>query len=433
MRILDIIRKKRDGLELSYEEINFFVEEYTRNNIVDYQAAALLMAIYINGLTSRETVDLTRSMAGSGDYLSLDSIAGRKIDKHSTGGVGDTTTLIVGPIVAACGVPFAKMSGRGLGHTGGTIDKLESIPGIRLNLSEEEFQANINDINIAISSQTGNLAPADGKIYALRDVTETVDNISLIASSIMSKKLSLGTDAIVLDVKVGSGAFMKDMEEARELARIMVDIGRASSKETVALISDMDQPLGRAIGNNLEVIEAVEILKGRGPEDLRKLSIELSVEILKLAGYSEKESRSRVTEALDTGRALDSLLAMVERQSGDTSYILDTDLFPKASSIIDINSKKSGYIARIDSNLIGRAALILGAGREDLESKIDLSAGIVLNKKIGDYVEVGQALMEIHTNKNLEIIEASNLINDAITIVDKKPEKKGEIILDRII
>lgn len=433
MRILDIIRKKRDGLELSYEEINFFIEEYTRNNIVDYQAAALLMAIYINGLTIRETVDLTRSMAGSGDYLALDSIEKKKIDKHSTGGVGDTTTLIVGPIVAACGVPFAKMSGRGLGHTGGTIDKLESIPGIRLDLSEEEFQENINDINIAISSQTGNLAPADGKIYALRDVTETVDNISLIASSIMSKKLSLGTDGIVLDVKVGSGAFMKNMEDARDLARLMVDIGNASSKETVALISDMDQPLGRAIGNNLEVIEAIDVLRGKGPKDLRDLSIELSVEILKLAGYNEEKSRLKVLEALDTGKALDSFINMVEKQSGDTSYILNTELFPKAASIIDINSKRSGYISKIDSNLLGRAALILGAGREDLESKVDLTAGIVLNKKVGDYVEAGQSLMEIHTNKSLEIIEATNLINDAILIVEKDPEKNGGIILDRII
>lgn len=400
MRMYDIIKKKRDGHALTTEEINYFVENYTKDNIPDYQASALLMAIYFNKMDKRETLDLTRAMVKSGDTFDLSNINGIKVDKHSTGGVGDSVTLILGPMVAACGVPFVKMSGRGLGHTGGTLDKLEAIKGFRVALSNEEFVNNTNDINISICSQTGNITPADKKLYALRDVTATVENLSLIAGSIMSKKLAIESDAIILDVKVGSGAFMKNLDDAIDLANEMVSIGNSYGRKTIALVTNMDEPLGKAVGNALEVKEAIETLKGNGPDDLFELCLVLGSKLLVLAQKSkdEIEARAMLIDAVNTGKAFEKLVEMVRHQGGDISYVENPDLLPKAKYIVEVKSKDSGYVKSINAEDVGKAALALGAGRETITSILDLSVGVVLNKKVDDIVEIGEVLAYIHTN-----------------------------------
>lgn len=426
MRIYDIIKKKRDNNSLTTEEINYFIENYTNGNIPDYQISALLMAIYLNKMDKRETLDLTRAMINSGDTFNLSDINGVKVDKHSTGGVGDTTTLILGPMVAACGVPFVKMSGRGLGHTGGTLDKLESIKGFRVALSNKEFVDNTNDINISICSQTGNITPADRKLYALRDVTATVENLSLIAGSIMSKKLAIESDAIILDVKVGSGAFMKNLDDAIALANEMVDIGIGYGRKTIALVTNMDEPLGNAIGNALEIKEAIDTLKGEGPDDLFELCLVLGSKLLVLAKKTdnEKEARDMLIDAVDSGRAYNKLIEMVEHQDGDISYIENPDLLPKAKYILEVKSNKSGYVKAIDAEEIGKSALILGAGRETMNSVLDLSVGIVLNKKVDSRVEVGETLAFIHANDIDKAKQVEKILLEVIVVGDKNDNHK---------
>ncbi|MFC5541105.1 MAG: pyrimidine-nucleoside phosphorylase [Bacilli bacterium] len=433
MRMVDIIEKKRDGKELSTEEIQFFVKGYTEGTIPDYQAASLLMAIYFQDMTERERTDLTMAMVESGDTIDLSPIQGIKCDKHSTGGVGDKVTICLSPMVAACGVPVAKMSGRGLGHTGGTIDKLESIPGFKVELTSEQFIKQVNDIKMAVVSQSGNLTPADKKIYALRDVTGTVPSIPLIASSIMSKKIASGADAIVLDVKVGEGAFMKTVEEAEELAHAMVKIGNRVGRKTIAILSDMSQPLGYAVGNALEVKEAIDVLKGHGPEDVKELCLTLGSQMVLLSGKAQsiEEARKKLEEVLNNGKALETFKAFVASQGGDPSITEHPDLLPQAKYKVDVPAKEAGYIKKIIANEIGVAAMLLGAGRETKDSEIDLSVGIVLNKKVGDHVEKGESLATIHSNRediedikkkiysniNItnEIIETPSLIKGIIT------------------
>ncbi|MGM9977400.1 MAG: pyrimidine-nucleoside phosphorylase [Clostridium sp.] len=420
MRMYDIIMNKRNGKELSKEEIDYFVNGFTKGEIPDYQASALLMAIYFNKMNKRETSDLTLAMANSGDLLSLDKIEGIKVDKHSTGGVGDKTTILLAPLVASCGIPVAKMSGRGLGHTGGTIDKLESFKGFSVNLPEEKFIENVNKHKIALVAQTGHLAPADKKIYALRDVTATVDNMSLIASSIMSKKIASGADAIVLDVKVGEGAFMKTPREARALAQEMVDIGNNVGRQTIAIISDMDQPLGYAIGNSLEVIEAINTLKGNGPKDLLELTLTLGSYMLILGkkASSFEEGYNMLLENIKNGKALKKLKEFVKAQGGDEKYVNDIDSFEKASFIIEVKAEKSGIISKIHAEEVGLIAMELGAGRVTKESKIDLSVGIVLNKKRGDKVNKGEILAYIHANDMEKGEKALKKLINAIEIQD---------------
>jgi len=429
MRMYDIIEKKRDGKELDYEEIKFFIDGYTKSLIPDYQAAALLMAIYIRGMNARETADMTELMAASGDRIDLSGIQGIKVDKHSTGGVGDKTTLVLAPIAASCGVPVAKMSGRGLGYTGGTIDKLESIKGFRTSLSKDEFIKNIQDIGLAIAGQTGNLAPADKKIYALRDVTATVENISLIASSIMSKKIAAGADRILLDVKTGSGAFMKTLEESVELAKAMVDIGDKIGRKTVAVVTDMDIPLGNAIGNSLEVIEAIETLKGKGPEDLRNVSFELAAKMLELAEMGDIDwCRRRVKESVYSGKALEKFAEMVKRQGGDERIIDDYSLFGKAEIIYDVLSDTDGYIESIKTDALGTSAAILGAGRETKESSIDFSAGIIIKKKTGMRIRKGDVIATLYTNDKERIAEAQNILKNSIRYSDREPPVRPLIL-----
>lgn len=429
MRMYDIIEKKRDGFELSFEEISYFITEYCNNKTPDYQAAALLMAIFIRGMNERETADLTNIMANSGDKIDLSQIPGIKVDKHSTGGVGDKTTLILAPIVAACGIPVAKMSGRGLGHTGGTIDKLESIPGFNTSISREKFIEDVKEIGISIAGQTGNLAPADKKLYALRDVTATVNNISLIASSIMSKKLASGADRIVLDVKTGSGAFMKTLEDSIELAREMVRIGANTGRPTVAVVTDMDIPLGHAVGNSLEIIEAIETLKNKGSEDLKQVSFELASRMLEVSGNgSIDQCRKMVIEAVESGRAVDKLAQLIEKQGGNKDVINDYSLFPQVTHTYNYISQKSGYIESMKTDTIGIASLVLGAGRETKESSIDYAAGIVINKKTGDKVEKGEVIATLYTNKEDKIHEACVLMDSAIHFSDDKPGLKPLIL-----
>lgn len=422
----DIIKKKRDGQELSTEEIYYVVENYTKGNIPDYQMAALLMAIYFNKMNERETLDLTKAMINSGEKVDISYIDGIKVDKHSTGGVGDTITLILGPMIAATGVPFVKMSGRGLGHTGGTLDKLESIDNFKVNLSREEFIRIVNQTNIVICSQTSNIAPADKKMYSLRDVTATVDNISLIASSIMSKKLAIGSDAILLDVKVGKGAFMKDLDSAVELSNEMVRIGTNYGRETVAVLTNMDEPLGNAIGNSLEVKEAIDVLKGNGPKDLYDLSIELGSILLLMAKKvkNRNEGKEVLEEVIRTNKAYEKLIQLVRYQGGNVEQIKNPDLLPKAKYIIEVKSSKEGYIKSIDAEKIGLCALKLGAGRETMDYKIDLSAGIVLNKKINDKINKDEILAYIHTNNLNKVTEVEEMIKDIIEISDIKGEDK---------
>jgi len=426
MRTYDIIKKKRDGEELSTEEINYFVENYSNGQIPDYQIAALFMAIYFNKMNKRETLDLTKAMINSGDSVDLSEIKGIKVDKHSTGGVGDTTTLILGPMVAACGVPFVKMSGRGLGHTGGTLDKLESIKGFKVELTTHEFLNNSNNMNISLCSQTANITPADKKFYSLRDVTATVESLPLIASSIMSKKLAIGSDAIILDIKVGSGAFMKNIDDAIKLAEEMVDIGIGYGRETIALITNMDEPLGKAIGNALEVKEAIETLKGKGPEDLYELCLQLGTRLLLLAKKvkSEKEARLLLEEVIYSGAAYKKLIELVKYQGGDISYIKNPRLLPKANYIIEVKSEKEGYVKSLNAEEIGKSTLTLGAGRVTMDSIIDLSAGIVLNKKVDDKVCIGETLAYVHSNDINKGKEVEESIKNSYIIGSKNKEGK---------
>lgn len=421
MRMIDIIEKKRDGYELTTEEIQFFIKGYTDGTIPDYQASALLMAIYFQGMNHRERKDLTMAMVHSGDQVDLSKIEGIKVDKHSTGGVGDTTTLVLGPLVASVGVPVAKMSGRGLGHTGGTIDKLESFPGFHVELTKDEFIQLVNEQKIAVVGQSGNLTPADKKLYALRDVTGTVNSIPLIASSIMSKKIAAGADCIVLDVKVGSGAFMKNVADAKELAETMVEIGNSVGRKTMAVISDMDQPLGFAIGNALEVKEAIATLKGTGPQDLTELCLTLGSQMVYLAKKAESvdEARQMLISAIQSGKALEKMKSFITSQGGDVAYIDDPEKLPQAKYKIELPAKASGWIEKMVADKIGLAAMKLGAGRETKESKIDLAVGIVLNKKVGDPIEQGESILTIYSNsENIE--EVKNLLYHSIKISHAK-------------
>ncbi len=433
MRMYDIISKKKEALELTKEEINFFIEGYTNGTIPDYQASALLMAIYINKMNDNETLALTKAMVDSGDSIDLSSINGIKVDKHSTGGVGDSVTLILGPMVAACGVPFVKMSGRGLGHTGGTLDKLEAIDGFRVDLTNDEFINNSNKINLTIGSQTGNITPADRKIYALRDVTATVDNLSLIASSIMSKKLAIKSDGIILDVKVGSGAFMKSVEDAENLAREMVKIGKNYGRETKAIISNMDQPLGNAIGNALEVEEAIETLRGEGPKDLYEICLVLGSKLLLVAKRveTEEEARELLKDAVESGRAFEKFIEMVEYQDGNVEVVRDTSLLAKADYILEARSEKSGFVKSIDAEEIGKCSLKLGAGRETMDSELDMAAGLVLNKKVDDQVEEGDVIAYIHTN---DLVKGEEVVKDLLGIyeIGSKNKKAQQLIIEEI-
>ena len=426
MRMYDLIMKKRNGAALSKEEIEFMVSEYTVGNIPDYQMSAMMMAIYFVGMNAEETLHLTMAMAHSGDMLDLSEIKGIKVDKHSTGGVGDKTSLALTPMVAACGLSVAKMSGRGLGHTGGTIDKLESFEGFKTDIATEQFVENVNTIGVSIMGQTANLAPADKKLYALRDVTATVDNMSLIASSIMSKKLAAGSDAIVLDVKTGSGAFMKEKEDALSLAKEMVSIGKMAGRKTVAVITDMDQPLGNAVGNALEVKEAIDTLKGNGPEDFTKLCYTLGAYML-MAGNLAKdalEAESMIKDAVLSGRALDKFVQFIKAQGGNVEQIYDTSLLPKASLEKYVYLDSEGYVKKIVCDEVGICSLILGGGRENKESIIDLSVGIVLHKKVGDYVAKDEAVATIYGNSEEKIKEASERLVKAYTLSENKVEKR---------
>lgn len=433
MRMYDIIQHKRDNKELSGEEIQFFVEEYTAGNIPDYQAAALAMAIFFNGMTPEETAALTLAMAHSGDVMDLSPIKGVKVDKHSTGGVGDKTSLVLGPMVAALGVPVAKMSGRGLGHTGGTIDKLESFPGFQTGIPEQEFFDNVNRIGIAIAGQTGNLAPADKKLYALRDVTATVESIPLIASSIMSKKIAAGADVIVLDVKVGSGAFMKDEESAVKLADTMVRIGDNVGKKTMAVVSDMDEPLGYAVGNALEVKEAIDTLAGNGPQDLYELCLELGSHMVVGAGRAHncEEAKEMLAGTIKDGSALRKLAELVEAQGGNPEAVYDTELLPKASIEYEYRADTEGYVSRIVCDIVGTSAMVLGGGRENKDSVIDLSVGIILEAKKGAYVHKGDVLARFYANDENKLSDAVKRFADAYVIEDTRPS--GSRLIKKVI
>ncbi|PIC65516.1 pyrimidine-nucleoside phosphorylase [Sporosarcina sp. P13] len=423
LRMVDIIEKKRDGGLLSKEEIEFFVTGYTEGSIPDYQASAFLMAIYFQKMTSEEQGYLTMAMAESGDQIDLSAIEGIKVDKHSTGGVGDTTTLILAPLVAACGVPVAKMSGRGLGHTGGTLDKLEAIEGFHVEISTAQFIQQVNDLKIAVIGQSGNLTPADKKLYALRDVTATVDSIPLIASSIMSKKLAAGADAIVLDVKTGVGAFMKTLEDSKRLADAMVAIGNEVGRNTSAVISDMSQPLGLAIGNALEVKEAIDTLQGKGPADLTELCLVLGSKMLLAADKAtdEQNARAQLQQVMENGDALRLFGELIRAQGGNAEVITNPNLLPQAPFQIDVPAKQSGYISQIDADEVGVAAMLLGAGRATKEDVIDLAVGIMLKKKIGDYVEAGESVAILHSNKE-HADDSIKLLQDHIHILTEKTQ-----------
>lgn len=401
MRMVDIIAKKRDGGKLTTEEIDFFIKGYTAGDIPDYQASSLAMAIYFQDMDDQERADLTMAMVESGDQIDLSKIEGIKVDKHSTGGVGDTTTLVLAPLVAALDIPVAKMSGRGLGHTGGTIDKLEAVEGFHVEISDEEFVRLVNEDKIAVIGQTGNLTPADKKLYALRDVTGTVNSIPLIASSIMSKKIAAGSDAIVLDVKTGAGAFMKTDEDAEKLAHAMVKIGNNVGRRTMAIISDMSQPLGYAIGNALEVKEAIETLKGQGPDDLNELVLTLGSQMVVLGGGAETldEARAKLQEVIDNGKALEKFRTFLENQGGNGDVVDDVSLLPQAAYEIEVPAKQSGFVSRIVADEIGIASMLLGAGRATKEDTIDLAVGLMLRKKVGDKVEEGESLVTIYSNR----------------------------------
>ncbi|MBL4716108.1 MAG: pyrimidine-nucleoside phosphorylase [Bacteroidetes bacterium] len=439
MRPYDIILKKRNGEALSKEEIEYIVFGYAKDEIMDYQISALMMAIYFQKLSKEETLHLTKAMINSGDVIDLSKIDGIKVDKHSTGGVGDKTSLVLGPMVAACGVPVAKLSGRGLGHTGGTIDKLESIFGFSSALTEEEFVRNVNEHGIAIGCQTRNLVPADKKFYALRDVTATIENISLIAGSIMSKKLASGAEAIVLDVKTGNGSFIEDTDEAFELAQEMVDIGEGMDKSTVALITDMDQPLGNSIGNSLEVIEAINSLQGNGPDDLHELCLALGSQMLILSKNcnNEEEARAKLQSSIDSGSAFNKFKEFVEAQGGNTKQIDDPEKLPTANHKEDLIASDDGFAERICAKTVGMASLTLGAGRETKESELDLSAGIVLHKKVGDKVTNGDVLATLYANDTNKLEQAKNELESAYkfsnTDIQKRPLIFGSVDKNGII
>ena len=425
MRMYDIITKKKHGEELSDEEIIELVRGYTAGEIPDYQVSALLMAIYFKGMTDRETTTLTMAMANSGDTLDLSSFGTLTVDKHSTGGVGDKTTLIVAPIAASCGCKVAKMSGRGLGHTGGTVDKLESFPGYDTSLPPDKFFSQVEKVGISVIGQSGNFAPADKLLYALRDVTATVDSVPLITSSIMSKKLAAGSHSIVLDVKCGSGGFMKTPEDAEILAEGMVRIGKLCGRNIAALITNMDTPLGTAIGNSLEVIEAIEVLRGRGPEDLRAVCTELATAMVRLAlGKTEKEAREAVANAISSGRALETLKVWIGTQGGDSSYIDDTEKFRKSSFTYNVCAKEDGFIRSVNAEAVGIASVMLGAGRAAKEDPIDHAAGILLYAKPAKAVKRGDVLATLLTDKESAIKEAESAVLAAIKIGDKLPEEK---------
>ncbi|RYM04647.1 pyrimidine-nucleoside phosphorylase [Sporolactobacillus sp. THM7-7] len=433
MRMVDIITKKRDGGELSPEEIRFFIHGYVQGEIPDYQASALTMAIYFQDMTDREIAELTRAMIASGETVDLSPIAGVKVDKHSTGGVGDTTTLVLAPLVASVGVPVAKMSGRGLGFTGGTIDKLESIAGFHVELSTDQFIDRVNRNKIAVIGQTGDLVPADKKLYALRDVTGSVESIPLIASSIMSKKIAAGADAIVLEVTTGAGAFMKSEQDAIRLAETMVRIGRHVGRETIAVITDMSQPLGRAVGNALEVREAIDTLKGRGPADLTELVLTLGSRMVLLAGKaaSAAEARRMLESSLESGQALVKFKQFVESQGGDPGVADRPDMLPQAKYRIDLPAKRTGVVARLVADKIGLAAMLLGAGRATKEGSVNFATGIVLNKKVGERVEAGESLLTIHSDReNVDEVRALLDQNIAIEEHAEKPKLIHSIITE---
>ncbi len=425
MRIYDIIKKKRDGGELTKEEIRFFINGFTNGDVFDYQASALCMAIFFKGMTNKESTELTLAMAESGDTVDLSCFGDLTVDKHSTGGVGDKTTLIVAPIVASLGCIMAKMSGRGLGHTGGTIDKLESIEGFNTALSPEEFFEAVKKTGVAVVGQTGNLTPADKKLYALRDVTATVDSLPLIASSIMSKKLAAGAKTIVLDVKCGSGAFMKTPEAASELAEEMVRIGTDCGRNMSAVITNMDIPLGFNIGNALEVKEAIDVLKGKGPEDLKEVCLALASRIVALSkNISTEEAEKLTNDALNSEKALSKFTEWISSQGGNAKWIENPALFPVSQYKYEITAQSDGYISQMDAEKIGICAVILGAGRENKESAIDMSAGIVLKKKTGDEVKKGEAIAVLYTNNNAAIPQAEAKYLEAVDITKASPKTK---------
>ena len=429
MNIQDIIAKKRDGKELNKEEIHYFIKEYVAGNITDYHASALVMAIYINGMTDRETTDLTLEMAYSGDVLDLSTI-GTVVDKHSTGGVGDKITLVLMPIIASCGIPVAKMSGRGLGFTGGTIDKLESIPGYNTSVEVPNFIENVKNTGISIIGQTGNLAPADKKLYALRDAIACVGNKPLIASSIMSKKIAAGANKIVLDVTVGSGAFMKTPEDAKELSIIMKNIGKLANKETICVLTNMEEPVGYAVGNSLEIIEVVESLKGNMPEDVKEIILTLGSYIVKLAGRGDnlEENKKILMENVINGKALEKFKELVSTQGGDVTYIEDTNKFEKAKYILPVYANTSGFVKHLDAEKIGVTSVHIGAGRVKKEDNIDKSVGIIINKKISDKVEVGEVLAYVYANDEEKGTRAVEDIENAYEIVNTEIEKPKHII-----
>ena len=432
MRAVDIIIKKRQGLELTKEEIHFIINGYVKGEIPDYQVSALLMAICFQGLNKEEQINLTMEMLHSGEQIDLSSIEGICVDKHSTGGVGDKTTLVIAPIIAACGLKIAKMSGRGLGHTGGTLDKLESIPGFQIAISPKNFFKQVQEIGIAVVGQTANITPADRKLYALRDVTGTIDSVGLIAGSIMSKKLASGAQSILLDVKVGDGAFMQTLADAQVLARAMVDIGNSCGRKTVAMLTDMDQPLGEAVGNSLEVIEVIETLKGRGPQDFTALCHEICIEMLMMTGVTKdnQEARQKINQVLQDGSAMEKLRQMIIYQGGNPEVINDYQLFAQAKKIITVKSEKSGYIKKIHTHSIGDAAMILGAGRKTKEDQIDPSVGIKIIGKVGKFVVQGDILAIIYANGKEEE-NALKMTQQAFEITNEVVQK-NKIVLDII-
>ena len=432
MNFLDIIQKKKENKALSEEEIKFFIENYVKGEIPDYQVSAFLMAVYFNKLNLDETYYLTKTMIDSGDRVDLSEVPGSKVDKHSTGGVGDTVTLVLGPLLASVGLVFAKMSGRGLGHTGGTLDKLESIPGFNINIGGKEFVEILKKSNIAVIGQTENIVPADKLLYALRDATATVDNVSLIASSILSKKIALGTDGLVLDVKVGSGAFMKDIPSAVELSELMVNLGKKFGRNTKAIITSMNEPLGDAIGNSLEVIEAINILKGKKSGHLKEIALRIGSKLMIMEGLAktEDEARKVLEGKISDGSAIEKFKEMVELQGGDPSYIDDTDKFKKSSIIKDITSEETGFVKSIEAIEIGIASRDLGAGRHKKGDVLDLSAGIYLHKKVGDFVEKGEKIATIYTEKENEVAGAIERIKAAYAFSDKREEYK--LIIEEI-
>lgn len=431
MRSVDLIQKKRDGGELTASELTFLIDGYSRGDIPDYQLSAWAMAVFFRGMTARETAALTLAMANSGDQVDLGPINGIKVDKHSTGGVGDKTTLILAPLVASVGIPVAKMSGRGLGHTGGTIDKLESIAGFRTELTRERFMTQVNEIGLSVIGQSGNLAPADKKLYALRDVTATVESIPLIASSVMSKKIAAGADAIVLDVKTGSGAFMKSLEDSEKLAQAMVEIGTEVGRNTAAVISDMDQPLGFAIGNALEVKESIETLKGCGPEDLTELCLTLGAHMVVLGGKTDsiEAAKQLLREQITNGAALAKFKAFIAAQGGDASIADDPARLPQAPAIIEVKAEASGFVNAIEAEQLGLAAMLLGAGRATKDSIIDYAVGVTLRKKVGDPVESGDILALLHVRESNEsALEVADRVRHAYTVLEEKPATRALLL-----